>query len=75
MLVIDYLEFSKKQRARSRSVSIQDNDQPRAHLSRLNRYDPTLKQHRGSISLESDLDMIEEENSSKFFSFRKNSND
>lgn len=73
--MLEYLEFEKKQRNSSKSVSIDNSEQPRAHLSRLNRYDPTLKQHRGSIKLESDLDMIEEENSSKFISFQKNSNE
>jgi hypothetical protein len=39
-----------------------------SRLQRLNHYDPTLKQYRGRVILSSDLESIEEENSSKRYS-------
>jgi hypothetical protein len=64
MQMFDSEPLEEPQFKRVRSNSISGTQEGRQKLGRLNRYTPNLK-HRGSVSLASDLDSIEEENSSK----------
>lgn len=64
MQIFDNEPVKEPQFKRVRSKSISGSQERRQKLGRLNRYTPNLK-HRGSVSLASDLDSIEEENSSK----------
>lgn len=55
-------------RGRSKSIvvpGVKDRVKNQGRISRLNNYTPRLKRHKGSISLSSDLDSIEEESEHK----------
>jgi hypothetical protein len=63
------IEVRTLKRGRSKSIVVpgvnQEARRGTQRISRLNNYNPALKKHRGSISIGSDLDSIEEEKSSK----------
>lgn len=63
------IEVRTLKRGRSKSIvvpSVQSEARKSTQrISRLNNYNPKLKKHRGSISIGSELDSIEEENSAR----------